>query len=98
MNMISRAMFLLYVAASLIFAQSIPTSAQVIVNNVFSPFTTIQVEPGYRAYGAPTWWLHNPRHHQRCYRRWDSYFGEWRGHCVRMEYWRERPYWESRNW
>ena len=75
-----------------------PASAQVIINNFFSPFTTIQVGPGYRAYGAPTWWLHDPRHHQRCYRRWDPYFGEWQERCTRMGYWRERSHWEYREW
>lgn len=78
--------------------QSKPASAQVIINNVFSPFTAIQVGPGYRSYGPPAYWLHNPRHHSRCYRRWDPYYAEWHENCVRMGYWRERTRWESRDW
>ena len=85
---------LLSFALALTFAWSAPTSAEVIVNNIFSPFTTIQVVPPYRAYRGyygygDTWWIHNPNHHQRCYRRWHPYYGEWHTHCVRMHYWGE---------
>src|SRR5438477_3237426 len=68
-------------------ALSKPASAQVIVNNVFSPFTTIQVAPGYRTYGSQYW---SPDQHARCYYRWDPYYGEWRTHCTRMHYGHER--------
>jgi hypothetical protein len=71
-------------AALLIFAQSRPASAEVLVNNVLSPFTAIQVGPGYRTYQPSSWWVHDPRQHQRCYRRWDAYYGHWHMHCVRM--------------
>ena len=66
-------------------------AAQVIVNNVLSPFTSIQVGPGYRAYGPSSGWLNDERSHQRCYRRWDAYYGHWHMHCVRMNYGHE-PY------
>ena len=62
-----------------------PISAEVVVNNLFSPFTTIRVAPAYRVYTpSPARWIHDPTHHQRCYRRWLPYFGEWHWHCVRM--------------
>ena len=64
-----------------------PASAQVIINNFLSPFTTIQVAPGYRTYGTQYW---SPEHNARCYYRWDAYYGEWRTHCARMHYGHER--------
>lgn len=60
-----------------------PTSAEVVVNNFLSPFTTIQVAP-YRFYHPSTEWINDPNYHQRCYRRWLPYYGEWHWHCVRM--------------
>lgn len=86
MNKIFAAVSVLSVAMTLNISQSTPSSAEVIINNVLSPFTSIQVGPGRRAYGAPAWWIHDPYHHQRCYRRWDPYYGEWQWHCVRMHY------------
>lgn len=73
-------------ASAMLFAQSKPTFADVVVNNILSPFTVIQVGPGHRVYGPSAGWLNNPRHHQRCYRRWDPYFAEWQERCVRMHY------------
>ena len=70
-------------------ASSKPASAQVIINNVLSPFTTIQVAPGYRTYGTRYW---SPEYNSRCYYRWDPYYGEWRTHCERMYYGHERGY------
>ncbi len=67
--------------------QSQPASAQVIINNVLSPFTTLQVAPGYRVYGSGYW---SPEQHARCHYRWDPYYGEWRTHCARMNYGHER--------
>jgi hypothetical protein len=87
MNKISGAVSLLALAAAISIIQIKPASADVVINNVLSPFTSIQVGPGYRAYGRPDWWwVNNPYHHQRCYRRWDPYFAEWQEHCVRMHY------------
>ena len=40
----------LTIVALLTFSQSNPASAQVIVNNFLSPFTTIEVGPGYHRY------------------------------------------------
>lgn len=92
MNKIIGAVSVLFMAIALIFAQSTPTFADVIVNNVLSPFTTIYVEPGYRVARPPTWWLHDPNYNARCYNRWDSYYGEWRNFCVRMNYGRGGHY------
>jgi hypothetical protein len=95
MRKISGAVSVLSLAAALLGVQTMPASADVVVNNIFSPFTSIQVGPGPRTYGygSSTWWVHNPHHHQRCYRRWDPYFGEWQWRCVRMHY-RGGPYWD----
>ncbi len=103
MRKISGAVAMLSLATVLIGVQTTPVSAQVVVNNVFSPFTSIQVGPGVRSYGhgyyrhgydghgyyghgSSTSWINDPRHHQRCYRRWDPYFGKWQSNCVRMHY------------
>jgi hypothetical protein len=93
MNKITGALSVLSVAAALFVAQGKPALADVIINNVLSPFTSITVVPGHRVHRPHTVWVHNPRHHQRCYRRWDPYFGEWNMHCVRMRYWGGDPYW-----
>jgi hypothetical protein len=93
MNKITGALSVLSVAAVLFVAPGKPASADVIINNVLSPFTSITVVPGHRVHRPHTVWVHNPRHHQRCYRRWDPYFGEWNMHCVRMRYWGNEPYW-----
>lgn len=67
--------------------------AEVIVNNIFSPFTTVQIVPGHRYAGPPPLWIHNPRYHQRCFRHWSAYFGTWHHRCERMRYWGSEPYW-----
>lgn len=94
MGRVSGAIAALCVALAMTFAQSKMTRADVVINNVLSPFVTIEVGPGHRVYGPSPYWLNNPRHHQRCYRRWDSYFGEWHVRCVRMRYWGDEPYWD----
>ena len=81
------AIAVLSLAIALIGAPSKPASAQVIINNVLSPFTTIQVAPGYRTYGTQYW---SSDQIARCYYRWDPYYGEWRTHCARMHYGHER--------
>ncbi len=86
MNKASAVVSLLCAATILNVAQTTSSSAEVVVNNILSPFTTIQVGPGQRHYGSRSWWVHDPYHHQRCYRRWDPYYGEWQWHCVRMNY------------
>jgi hypothetical protein len=70
---------------ALLMGSSTSSRAEVIINNVFSPFTTIEVVPSHRSYGyrASIW---SPYHHARCYRRWDAYYGEWRMSCARMYY------------
>jgi hypothetical protein len=92
MNKIVGVVSALGIANALIFAQSTPSLADVTINNVLSPFTTIQVGPGYGVNGTPTWWLHNPHHNARCQYRWHPYYGEWRMSCVRMRYGREEYY------
>jgi hypothetical protein len=94
MNKIVGAVSVLIMATALIFAQSTPTLADVVVNNILSPFTTIQVGPGHRIYRPPTLWVNNPRHHQRCYRQWDRHTGGWSMYCVRMRYGGSEPYWD----
>jgi hypothetical protein len=118
MRKISSAIFVLSLAAALLGEQITPVSAQVVVNNVFSPLSNIQVSPGVRSHGryyqvspgarshghyyqvrpvvrshahyyghsSSTSWINDPHHHQRCYRRWDPYHGEWQWHCARMHY------------
>src|SRR5471032_2290396 len=81
------AIAVLSLAIASIGALSKPASAQVIINNFLSPFTTIQVAPGYRSYGTQYW---SPDYNARCYYRWDPYYGEWRTHCARMNYGHER--------
>jgi hypothetical protein len=93
MNKIFGAVSVMSVAMTLNFASSTPSFAEVIINNVLSPFTTIEVGPGPRAYGPRAWWVNDSRHHQRCYRRWNPYYGSWHMHCVRM-YYGGRPNWE----
>jgi hypothetical protein len=84
------------VATALMCVPSAPASADVIVNNIFSPFSsTTVIVPGYRSYGHSTYWINNPYHHQRCYRRWDPYFGEWQWNCVRMHYHSGGPYYQG---
>jgi len=96
MRKISIVLSVLSLTAAVIGARIAPASADVVVNNILSPFTVIQVGPGHRAYGyrPPAWWINDPRHHQRCYRRWDGYYGEWRFHCVRMHPWGGESYWD----
>jgi len=63
-----------------------PAKAEIIINNIFSPFSTVEiVQPrhygsGYRA------WIYSPNHHARCYRRWHAYYQEWSFECRRMDY------------
>lgn len=69
----------LTVVALLMVLQSSPSSAQVIVNNFLSPFTTIEVGPGYgyrpyyyysyTGYGSYDTGYFEPHHHHR-YDRW----------------------------
>ena len=70
---------------ALTFLLTVPASAEVVINNVFSPFSVIRVRPAYGIYTPPPiLWINDPTRHQRCYRRWLPYFGEWHWHCVRM--------------
>ena len=94
MNKIIGTVSVLSIAIALIFAQSTPTFADVVINNVLSPFTIIQIGPGHRVAGPPTLWVHNPRYHQRCYRQWDRHSSGWSIYCVRMRYWGGEPYWD----
>jgi hypothetical protein len=98
MNKIIGAVSVLCMAIAMMFAQSAPASADVVVNNVLSPFTMIQVGPGHRVYRPQTSWAHNPRHHQhhhqRCYREWDRHTGGWSINCVRIRYGGSRPYYD----
>ena len=79
--------------------------AEVIVNNFFSPFTTIEVAPGYYGHRrhADGYYLHNPNYNSRCHYRWHAYYGEWRVNCYRMnygrgEYWGGEGYWGRRDY
>jgi hypothetical protein len=67
-------------------AQSSSASADIVVNNILSPFVTIQVvQPPRRAHSARyhKWSLHDPRYRAQCDYHWDPYGGEWRVHCHR---------------
>jgi hypothetical protein len=87
-------------AAPLLFGQSAPASADVVVNNVLSPFTTIEVGPRRRGYGpwgygygygyGPSWG--EPYNNARCYTHWDPWYGERRVRCVRRYYGGYYPY------
>ena len=55
MNKFIGAVSVLSMAITLIFAQSKPTFGDVIINNVISPFTAIQIGPGHR-YGGPDYY------------------------------------------
>ena len=89
------AVCVLSLASALMLVESATLSAHTTVNNILSPFTTIQVVPGHhRAYRPPTLWVHNPRYHQRCYRQWDGHYGNWSMYCVRMRYWGHEPHWD----
>jgi len=69
---------------ALLFAGA-PAKADVIINNVFSPFTTIEIVPGHHGYGSGyRAWINSPNHHARCYRRWHPYYQEWSFECRRM--------------
>jgi hypothetical protein len=73
-------------AAAWFAAQSAPASADIVVNNILSPFVTIQViQPPRRARPARyhTWSLHDPHYRAHCDYRWDPYWAEWRVHCHR---------------
>ncbi|HXF88713.1 MAG TPA: hypothetical protein VNK48_10200 [Xanthobacteraceae bacterium] len=66
--------------------QSSSASADIVVNNILSPFVTIQViQPPRRVRPARfhTWSLHDPHYRAHCDYRWDPYWGEWRVHCHR---------------
>lgn len=68
--------------------QSKPAVADVVVNNILSPFSVTQIGPGHRVYssGWPWYHHHSPNVYTRCHTRWDPYFSEWRRHCYSREY------------
>jgi hypothetical protein len=81
----------LSMAAACFSTASAPAAADVVVNNILSPFVTIQVIPGHRARPA-RWSLHDPRYRARCNYRWHPYWGEWRVYCHRSQMYRGKHY------
>ena len=65
-----------------------PASADVVVNNILSPFSVTVVGPGHRVYSHGSPWHHHHHHNEytRCNMRWDPYWGEWRRHCNTRSY------------
>ena len=99
------AIAVLSLAVAAIDASSKPASAQVIVNNVLSPFTSIEVGPGYRyggrgyygGYGYPGYYESSGYYGGPRYRDSGYYvrnYGARHGHCwVTTDQDRNYGYW-----